>query len=56
MKNSFGQSVIITLFGESHGKAIGAVLDGMAPGIPVSEDFIEFASFSIRPFYSKTRR
>ena len=40
MKNSFGQSVIVTLFGESHGKAIGAVLDGMAPGIPVNEDFI----------------
>ena len=40
MKNSFGQSVIVTLFGESHGKAIGAILDGMAPGIPVDEKFI----------------
>lgn len=40
MKNSFGQSVIVTLFGESHGKAIGAILDGMAPGIPVDENFI----------------
>lgn len=40
MKNSFGQSVIVTLFGESHGKAIGAILDGMAPGIPVDEAFI----------------
>ncbi len=40
MKNTFGQSVAVTLFGESHGKAIGAVLDGMAPGIPVDEEFI----------------
>ncbi len=40
MKNTFGNSVAITLFGESHGEAIGAVLDGMAPGIPVDEGFI----------------
>ncbi len=40
MKNTFGSSVAITLFGESHGPAIGAVLDGMAPGIAVDEDFI----------------
>lgn len=40
MKNSFGSSVSITLFGESHGRSIGAVLDGMAPGIPVDEEFL----------------
>lgn len=40
MKNTFGESVALTLFGESHGYAIGAVLDGMAPGIEVDEDFI----------------
>lgn len=40
MKNTFGNSVSITLFGESHGKAIGAVLDGIAPGITVDEEFI----------------
>ena len=40
MKNTFGHSVAVTIFGESHGKAIGAVLDGMAPGIPVDEAFI----------------
>lgn len=34
MKNTFGESVSVTLFGESHGKAVGAVLDGLAPGIP----------------------
>lgn len=40
MKNSLGSSVIITLFGESHGAAIGAVIDGLAPGISVDADFI----------------
>jgi chorismate synthase len=40
MKNTFGQSVCITLFGESHGPEIGAVLDGLTPGLPVDEEFI----------------
>ena len=40
MKNTFGTSVALTIFGESHGPAVGAVLDGLAPGIPVDEDFI----------------
>ena len=40
MKNTFGTSVAVTLFGESHGSEIGAVLDGMAPGILVDEAFI----------------
>ncbi len=42
MKNTFGQSVAITLFGESHGEAVGAVLDGLAPGIEVDEELIKF--------------
>ena len=40
MKNSIGTSVILTLFGESHGPAVGAVLDGLAPGLAVDEAFI----------------
>lgn len=40
MKNTFGTSVCVTVFGESHGPAVGAVLDGLAPGIPVDEEFI----------------
>ncbi|MBR0311459.1 MAG: chorismate synthase [Oscillospiraceae bacterium] len=40
MKNTFGSSVAVTIFGESHGAAVGAVLDGMAPGVPVDEGFI----------------
>lgn len=41
MKNTFGNNVSITLFGESHGEAIGCVLDGIAPGIEIDEDFIK---------------
>ena len=40
MKNTFGVSLTVTLFGESHGTEIGAVIDGLAPGIPVDEEFI----------------
>jgi len=35
-----GNSFTLTLFGESHGKAIGAVLDGVPSGIAVDEAFI----------------
>lgn len=41
MKNTFGNSVAITLFGESHGEYIGAVIDGLAPGIEINDDYIE---------------
>ena len=40
MKNSFGNSLTVTLFGESHGEYIGAVLDGVAPGIKIKEEYI----------------
>ena len=35
MKNTFGSDLSLTIFGESHGRAVGAVLDGMAAGVPV---------------------
>lgn len=41
MKNTFGNCISITIFGESHGPAIGAVIDGMPGGIPIDEEFIE---------------
>jgi chorismate synthase len=41
MKNTFGNSVAVTLFGESHGEYIGAVLDGLAPGIEIKREYIE---------------
>lgn len=40
MKNTLGTNVTVTLFGESHGDSIGAVIDGLAAGIKVDEDFI----------------
>lgn len=40
MKNTFGTALTVTIFGESHGPAIGAVLDGVAPGIEIDPEFI----------------
>ncbi len=40
MKNTFGNHVSMTLFGESHGPSIGVVIDGLCPGLPVDEAFI----------------
>ena len=52
MKNTFGSGVSVTVFGESHGDAIGAVLDGMAPGIPVDPEFIATAELRVLPLPS----
>jgi len=49
MKNTFGCSVAVTILGESHGDYIGAVLDGMAPGIEVDADCIAHMLFLRRP-------
>ena len=39
--NTFGQLLRVTTFGESHGPAIGCVLDGCPPGIAIAaEDFV----------------
>lgn len=43
MKNTFGRDVAVTLFGESHGAMIGAVLDGIAPGTKIDEEYIRTA-------------
>ena len=39
--NSFGHLFRITTWGESHGKAIGCVVDGCPPGIPITEAEIQ---------------
>ena len=49
MKNTFGQSVSVTLFGESHGDEIGVVIDGLAPGIDVDREKIEYKLSKRRP-------
>lgn len=33
MRNSFGNIFILTTFGESHGMAVGGVVDGMPAGV-----------------------
>ncbi len=40
MKNTFGNSITLTLFGESHSSFIGATLDGIAPGIRIDKEYI----------------
>ena len=50
MKNTFGHDLAVTIFGESHGPAVGAVLDGLAPGIPVDKGFIRHQLSLRRPF------
>ena len=49
MKNILGNHLTLTLFGESHGKYVGAVLDGLAPGLEVNEEFISHQLTLRRP-------
>lgn len=39
--NTFGKLFTLTTFGESHGVAVGGVVDGMPSGIPIDIDFIQ---------------
>ncbi|MBM7073020.1 chorismate synthase [Shewanella sp. 202IG2-18] len=39
--NSIGSSFIVTTFGESHGKALGCIVDGCPPGVEISEQEIQ---------------
>ena len=41
MSSSFGKFLTITTFGESHGPAVGVILDGCPPGIPVDEALVQ---------------
>lgn len=41
MKNSFGNIFRLTTFGESHGPAVGGIIDGMPSGIKVDMDEIQ---------------
>jgi len=50
MKNTFGTSVSVTLFGESHGDKIGVVIDGLAPGIEIDESYINLKLSQRRPY------
>lgn len=36
--NSFGRIFRVSIFGESHGPMIGCIIDGVRPGLPISEE------------------
>lgn len=49
MKNTFGSAITVTLFGESHGECVGAVIDGIAPGIKIDTEYIQRRLSERRP-------
>ncbi len=51
--NTFGTIFTVTNFGESHGPAIGCVIDGCPPGMALSEADIQFDLDRRRPGTSK---
>jgi chorismate synthase len=51
--NTFGHMFRFTTFGESHGRAIGCVIDGCPPGIPLTEADIQADLDRRRPGTSK---
>ena len=51
--NTFGQIFRLTTFGESHGEAIGGVIDGMPAGIDIDVAFIQSELNRRRPGQSK---
>lgn len=53
MFNSFGNLFRLTCFGESHGKAIGGVIDGFPSGIKIDMDFVRNELKRRRPGQSK---
>ena len=53
MGNTFGHSFTLTTFGESHGAAIGGVVDGMPAGIDIDMAFIQSELNRRRPGQSK---
>ena len=51
--NSYGRLFRVTTWGESHGPAIGCVIDGCPPGVALTEAFIQPALDRRRPGQSK---
>ena len=41
MRNTFGNIFTLTSFGESHGEAVGGVVDGMPAGIDIDMEFVQ---------------
>ncbi|HAT60937.1 MAG TPA: chorismate synthase [Prevotella sp.] len=53
MRNTFGNIFTLTSFGESHGTAVGGVVDGFPAGIDINIDFIQQELSRRRPGQSK---
>jgi chorismate synthase len=51
--NTFGRLLRFTTWGESHGPALGAIVDGCPPGLEISEDWIQPFLDARRPGQSK---
>ena len=49
MRNTYGNIFTLTSFGESHGEAVGGVVDGMPAGIDIDLDFIQVELDRRRP-------
>lgn len=49
MSDTYGKSIALTIFGESHGPAIGAVIEGLRPGVAVDMDFMRAQLDKRRP-------
>src|ERR1700747_3674882 len=52
-QNTFGRLLQVTTFGESHGPAIGCVVDGCPPKIPLEESDIQHFLDQRRPGQSR---
>jgi chorismate synthase len=53
MRNSFGNLFTLTTFGESHGEAVGGIVDGMPSGVDIDLDFIQNELNRRRPGQSR---
>ena len=53
MNNTFGRAFSLTTFGESHGKALGCIVDGVPAGLPIDEAFIQSELDRRKPGKSK---
>ena len=53
VSSSFGERFRITTFGESHGAAVGVVVDGCPPGVPISEGVVQHDLDRRRPGQSR---
>ncbi|MDP6970378.1 MAG: chorismate synthase, partial [Pseudomonadales bacterium] len=51
--NTFGQAFALTTFGESHGAALGAIVDGCPPGLELCEADLQVDLDRRRPGRSK---